>query len=254
MSHRLSNLVVTVVVAAISGAMVLLLPGTQVVRLVAALPLLFFLPGYAITAALFPKRSLGIPEQVLFSLGVSIAVVIAGSFALHWTPWGLQARSWVGLLFCVILVASFLAAKRWQKTGPVSGTPFNFVLDVRQGLLLGLAALVITAAVVLARTPLPPQGIQGYTQLWILPVSNDNPATVRVGISSMEFTPTEYSLRVLLVGEVVQEWPTIQLQPGEKWETNVILPENSIGKVEAVLYRLDTPNDIYRRVTLQLNR
>src|SRR5512147_552860 len=99
MSHRLSNLVVVVVIAAISGAMVLLLPGTQTVRLVAALPLLFFLPGYAITAALFPKRSLGIPEQVLLSVGVSMAVVIVGSFILHWTPWGLQTRSWIGLLF-----------------------------------------------------------------------------------------------------------------------------------------------------------
>lgn len=252
MSHRLSNLVVVVVIAAISGAMVLLLPGTQTVRLVAALPLLFFLPGYAITAALFPKRSLGIPEQVLLSVGVSMAVVIVGSFILHWTPWGLQARSWVGLLFSVILAASLLAAKRWQKTGPVTGTPLNFTLDIRQGLLLGLAALVIAAAVVLARTPLPPQGVQGYTQLWILPASDGNPDTMRVGISSMEFTPTEYSLRVLLDGEVVQEWSTIQLQPGEKWETNAILPESSTGKVEAVLYRLDAPNDIYRRVTLQL--
>ncbi len=253
MSRQPGNLVAAIVIAAISGAIILLVPSTLVVRLVAALPLLFLLPGYAITSALFPKRSLGIPEQLLFSVGISIAVVIVGGFALHWTPWGLQAGSWVALLFSVTLVASLVADTRWQRTAPISGMPLNFALDSRQGLLLGLAALVITAAIVLARTPLPPQAIQGYTQLWILPASDKDPGAVRVGISSMEFTPTEYRLQIMVDDQVLQEWPTLQLGPGEDWETSVLLPKNSSHTriVKALLYRQDDPSVVYRRVLLR---
>ena len=254
MSRQPGDLVAAVVVAATCGVLTLLTPGDSAVRLVVALPLVFVLPGYAITAALFLRRSLRIPEQVLCSVGLSLVVVIMGGFALHWTPWGLRAESWAIFLFCVTLGASVIARMRRRRGRPVAATPLNVGLDSRQGLLLGLAALVIAAAVGLARTPMPPQGIQGYTLLWILPASDGNPNAVRLGVSSREFTPTEYRLQVLVDGQIAQEWPALQLAPGEDWETAASVPGNSSNThtVEAMLYRLDAPNDVYRRVTLRL--
>lgn len=245
------DLVTAVVVAATSGALTLLAPDTLAVRVVAALPLVFVLPGYAITAALFPRRTLGIPEQVLCSVGLSLVVVIMGGFALHWTPWGLQAESWAIFLFCVTLGASVIAGMRWHRGWSVAVTSLNIGLDSRQGLLLGLAALVVVAVVGLARTPMPPRGIQGYTLLWILPAGEGNPNAVRLGISNNEFALTEYSLRVLVDDQIAQEWPAIQLAPGQKWETTAVVPGKSSSVVEALLYRLDAPNDVYRRVTLR---
>lgn len=253
MSRQHGDLVAAIVVATTCGVLTLLAPGDSAVRLVVALPLLFVLPGYAVTAALFPKRSLGIPEQVLYSVGLSLAVVMVGGFALHWTPWGLQAESWVIFLFCVTLGASVIARMRRRRGWSVVTTPLNVGLDSRQGLLLGLAALVVVAAVGLSRTPMPPQGIQGYTLLWILPAGDGNPNAVRLGVSSREFTPTEYRLQVLVEGQIAQEWPALQLAPGEEWETAVSVPGNSSNTrtVEATLYRLDAPSVVYRRVTLR---
>jgi hypothetical protein len=253
MSRQPSDLRAAIVAAIASGALVLLIPANSTVRLVFALPLLLLLPGYALTAALFPRRSIGIPEQVLFSVGLSLSVVVVGGFALHWTPWGLQAGSWAVFLAGVTVGASMLAAVRRRRGLSATTRPLNIGFDSRQGLLLALAAVVIAVAVGLGRTPMPPQGIQGYTQLWILPADNGNPNAIRLGISSKEFTATGYRLQVEMDSQIVEEWPVIQLAPGEQWETTIVLPgdSSSSGVVEAVLYRLDASDVVYRRVTLQ---
>ncbi len=253
MSRQPGDLVAAVVAAATCGVLTLLAPGNPAVRLVVALPLVFVLPGYAITAALFPRHSLGIPEQVLCSVGLSLVAVILGGFALNWTPWGLRAESWIALLFCATLGASVVAMLRRRRSWPIAVMPSSVGLEGRQGFLLGLAALVVVAAVGLALTPMPSQGIQGYTLLWILPASDGDPNAVRLGISSMEFTSTHYSLQVMVDGQIAQEWSDIQLAPNEKWESTAAVLGKSSGSrlIEAVLYRLDSPSVVYRRVTLR---
>jgi hypothetical protein len=57
------------------------------------LPLVLVLPGYAVTAALFPNRSLGVPERLVFSLGLSVAIVVLGGLLLNVTPFGVRAEA-----------------------------------------------------------------------------------------------------------------------------------------------------------------
>jgi hypothetical protein len=42
------------------------------------------------------------------------------------------------------------------------------------------------------------------------------------------------------------------VEPGDKWEINYKLPDGQAanGLTEAVLYRADKPNEVYRRVAL----
>jgi hypothetical protein len=225
-----------------------------VLRLVFTLPLVLFIPGYMLTAALVPPQALGRTERMLLSLGLSLAAAGIGALLLDRTPWGLQARSWILYLSALTLCAGLAAiVRRWKsargeargKTSAVSAGP-----TILQGILLGLAALVTVAAVALASRPAPARGDQGYTLMWMLPAQGSNSGDVRVGLRSMELTPTRYRLEMVDQGQVVQEWPEIELKTGETWETVAALPvkESGGGPVEARLYRLDDQGSVYRRV------
>lgn len=247
---RLVDLVLIVIIAIIAGLMATLTPDNVGLRMIIGLPFVLIVPGYAITAAAFPKQDLEKPERLLLSLGLSLATIIIGGLLLYLT-WGLHTGSWVILLLTVTLVASVIAAVRRERGLDKGPTAFRLSIGVGQLFLFGLAALLTIAAIGLARTPLPLQNVQGYTELWMLPANGNIGNVVRLGVTSMETATTTYSLRVQLDGQVIQEWSDIQLTPGQRWETMFDLPPVSSNRmVEALLYRSDRPGDIYRRVTL----
>src|SRR5659263_694396 len=70
-----------------------LTPGLSesVLRNILGLPLVLFLPGYALIAALFPAKSdLDGIERTALSFGLSIAVVPLMGLGLNYTPWGIR--------------------------------------------------------------------------------------------------------------------------------------------------------------------
>lgn len=113
------------------------LPGIResVLRVLIGAPFVLFVPGYAVTAALFPKlreedttdnrsyagvlpRShdgITLLERVMFSFGMSVTIVPLVGFALNFTPWGIQFTS---LLLSVggftITMALLAAVRRWK--------------------------------------------------------------------------------------------------------------------------------------------
>ncbi|MFX0096481.1 MAG: DUF1616 domain-containing protein [Candidatus Hodarchaeota archaeon] len=60
-----------------------------------------FLPGYALTAALFPKKELDFSEQVAISFGLSLVVTTLLSLVLNFTPWGIALSP---ILICLTLI------------------------------------------------------------------------------------------------------------------------------------------------------
>lgn len=241
----------TVALAA-AGLAVQLGPVPAAVRAVCGLPLVLLCPGYTLVTALFPGRLPAWPERVLLSLGLSLAVAILGAVALNGSPWGLQTGVWAWLFFGVTLAASPIGARRRADPEPaLAGRPQPRPRKEHWAL-LGLAGLVTVAAVTLARMPGPVTGVLGYTVLWITPDVTPNASGVFLGMSSVELTPTHYRLTVTLDGRPILDWPAITLAPGEKWARAVELPQGQPGEiVEAVLFRLDTPGLVYRRVTLR---
>ena len=77
------NLLVFILVVAI-----VLFP-SNVLRIILGIPFLLFFPGYALMAALFPKREgmYGV-ERIALSFGLSIAVVPLIGLILNYTHWG----------------------------------------------------------------------------------------------------------------------------------------------------------------------
>src|SRR6266516_7404066 len=89
---RLKNLdlIVTMTIATLNVLWALLASHIPVIGIILALPLVFVLPGYTLTAALFHNRSLGVPARLLFSFGLSLAIDILGGLILNLLPTGLR--------------------------------------------------------------------------------------------------------------------------------------------------------------------
>ncbi len=226
-----------------------------VLRVLLALPFVLVLPGYAITAAIFPGQSLPGLERLLFTLGLSLTATILCGLVLNITPWGLQVASWAGLLSIVTLVASLAAMqrRRHERANIPAPAKLRFPLSLRQGFLFGLSGLIVAAAIGLAQGPKQSHNLQGYTTLWILPGAESQPNTISLGIHSQEFELIHYQLQLTLNGKLVQEWPDISLAPGKQWEQSIVMPDSQ-GLVEAVLFQANNPGEAYRRVTMALKK
>lgn len=251
MWRQSSDLITVILVAAAAVAVTLLGIDNGAARVAVALPLVLIAPGYALQAALFPTRELSGVERGLYSVGLSLAITILGGLMLNWSPWGLQAASWALLLGAAALLASAIAWLRRPRLLMPAERPRGPALSLRHGLLLVLAAALVAGAVAAVRAPVASQGLQGYTALWLVPAANGDRRSVRLGIGSQEFASTRYRLRLEMNRRVIRDWPAIELGTGERWEQQIELPADlPDGAVDAVLYRLDSPESVYRRVTL----
>lgn len=260
MNQRSIDILVVTILTSIAVVLTFTVSPDSVPVRILSLPLVLVLPGYALLAALFPRQVFGLPVYLVFSLGLSLAIVILGGLVLNLTPFGLRASSWVVFLSCITLGACAVAllrrrgqslSTRWLGVGPIG-------LTFRQGLLLALAALILCGAVAMSIIGAEQQPRPGFTQLWILPVSGASHAknVVRLGVSNKESKATGYRLSVNINGKVVKEWRSLDLNSNEKWEVTLVLPQSGhIGtaRVEAMLYRTDTPTTVYRHVVLWLD-
>jgi uncharacterized membrane protein len=60
-------------------------------RIVFTVPVIIFIPGYCLIAALFPKEGdVDLLERILLSIGLSLAVVPLIGLGLNFTPWGIR--------------------------------------------------------------------------------------------------------------------------------------------------------------------
>ena len=232
--------------AAIAMALALLAPGIGVVQLLVGLPLGLFLPGYALTSALFPARGLSIAERLLFSLGLSLALMAVGGLLLFWSKHELRPTAWTILLGAVTLLAAVVAlARSWQRPAPAS---IGARLTKAQSIQLVLAALLVVGAVQLSRAGAAQGRNAGFTQLWMLPSDPARRNSLRLGVANHELRAMSYRLQVASGGAIVDEWPQITLAPDQQWSAIVALPEDRPAgpTVEATLYRLDEPASVYR--------
>lgn len=220
----------------------LMIVSPESLRIILSVPLLLFLPGFALTMILFSSSTLGVAERLLLSLGLSVALTALSGLLLYQ----------VGTMWAAILLISaiFIAAiyfLRHRSSGDMIPLPVGVNLNVRQWALMAVAALMTIAAVRIASTPAPQQGLEGYTLLWVQP--GDSPATIRVGVESEEFETTSFQIKYEF-NDSVRGGPTIRLEPGETWERVVSVPIDTLQGTSftVLLYRLDNPAEVYRHV------
>lgn len=243
--------------AALSALLALALP-FEALRLALALPLLFFLPGYAIAAATFAHGRIERRHFLVFSLGLSLAVLALGAIVLNYLPGGVRSGWWAALLFLVVLAACRAAALRRPRR---ARAPIAWSLPRVNGAQAGLlatGALVIVAAVVLAFTPLAATEAVGYTEISIRPLAGDAAPGVRVAVGSGERGESSYRLRVEFGDGEGEATRRFELVPGAERVLELQPPDDLAAAatateipVAATLYKEDEgdPDRPFRRVS-----
>jgi uncharacterized membrane protein len=250
--HR--DLRIAAALALVCALLAPLMP-VEALSLLFALPLAFFLPGYALTAATFAQRPIERPQLLLLSLGLSLCVLALGALLLNYVPGGIGPVSWAILLALVVLNGCRLAALRRPKARPGGSGPSRSkprLSAAAAGLLIG-ALLCTTAALAITFTTRPAEHADGYTALWLLPPTPENATDggARIGVNSEEQKPADYRLQVQVADrdEIVRDF---SLDPGETRVLKLGPPEAASAgpvAVRALLFRRNKDGDVYRRVS-----
>lgn len=201
---------------------------TSPLRVVFGLPMVLFIPGYALIAALFPEKDdLDGIERVALSFGLSIAVVPLIGLALNYTPWGIRLDPIVTSLS--LFTFAMLAVAHWRRAGvprekrfsvpftemaaeakadlfPEKQSKMDRALSVI--LILAILAAIITTIYVIA---VPKEG-EHFTEFYILGPGGkaaDYPTSfaagsnqsVIIGIGNHEYRDLTYTVEVLLTSQ-----------------------------------------------------
>lgn len=248
--RRNLDLLAVAALTIIAATVVLTSFGGSVIRVAFGVPLALLLPGYALTAALFPRSTMGLTERLAITLGIGLAALAVIGVALNWTRPGLTPATWSLALTAVTLVAVLIAVVRRRGIGD---EPFD-LSSVRitgwQWATFGAAALVLTAAILIARAGALDARGDGFTQLSMVPLSHSTRTDVQIGVTNRENSSVGYVLELVSGGQMQTSW-TIELRPGETWQTTTTVERVKAGtRTSALLYRLDAPQVPYRQVAL----
>jgi hypothetical protein len=238
-------------------ALVAALVPVEIVRVVAALPLTLFLPGFALVAAAFDGEELTQLKRLTVEVAASLIVLVLSALVLNAFPFGLTTASWAVLLPLVVLAGCAWAARRRGRAPRQPRPLFASVPrpSARATALVAAAVVIGAASIALAQKPLPAKHADGYTALWMLPANAEEKALV-VGVQSNEQDPASYRLRIATGGGSQSQTYRVKLDPGEEKTFKVEVAPRSTGRTHVVasLYREGKPERLFRRVTRWLPR
>jgi uncharacterized membrane protein len=178
---------VLVIVWLAASVITIYLPGLSEtpLRIVLALPVLLFIPGYCLIAILFPKNDdLGLVERLMLSVGFSIAIVPLIGFGLNFTPWGIRLEpivislillTWVMVLIAHYQRAVLLPEERFRVSFSAIGGRIRqeFLPQGEKGVdrFLSITLTLIIIVVILATVyviVVPKEGAERFSEFYIL--------------------------------------------------------------------------------------
>jgi hypothetical protein len=234
-----------------SAVLTLILPWGPLC-LVLALPLVFFLPGYAVAAAIFARGRIPLRHLLVLSVGLSLAILALGALPLNYLPGGVRAGWWALLLTIVVFGAARAAAIRRpsKRAAPQPSSPWGARLNPAKAALFAAGALAIVAAIVLAFLPVGAKNALGYTQMWIQPLAGAK-AGVEIGVGSGEQEEASYRLWVKFGDGEAPQGRYFKLAPGDTHVIRLLTEEQPTEseQIRAALFKQGGPGRAYRRVS-----
>lgn len=265
-----------------------LTPGLNesILRNLLGLPLVLFLPGYALIAALFPAKSdLDGIERTALSFGLSIAVVPLIGLGLNYTPWGIRLLPILISLSIFTFVMCGLAYLRRTKLPendafqvPFRKTAHSLkaeILEKPESKLDKTLTIILIFSILLSVTTLvyviltPKEG-EHFTEFYILGPDGkaDNypteymmgeNGTVMVGIINHEYKPINYTIDIRLENKSLplsENQRQINLDHNMSWEEPVTFTppfEGKNMKLEFLLFNETEKTTPYRDLHLWIN-
>ena len=237
-----------VLILALAALLALVLPIPDPVRAVVVAPLALLLPGYALTAAIFPPAAIDRGLRVILTVVCTMSVISLGGLVLQ-TVVSLDTAVYAGLL--LVSTAGFVAvALRRRATGPAVPALRSRLPRVGIGPVAGFAiALVLAGAAIAVATSGQHRQLEHerFTALWILPRGTGNDFSATVGLQNEEGSTRAYELRVAQNGRPIRRW-RVRLGAGQEWEGS--LAASAIVGEAPVIASLYREGLVYRRVAL----
>ncbi len=197
-------------------------------RVIFALPMILFIPGYVLIATLFPgKDDLDSIERLALSFGLSIAIVPLIGLALNYTPWGIRLDPIVISLAAFTTVLLFLAQYYRSLLPPERRftIPFREMISEVKGELFGpgssrsdkiLSTILVFAIIAAISTTIyvivvPKEG-EKFTEFYILGPggkATDYPTrfpageeqSLIIGIGNHEYRNVTYTVETILLNQ-----------------------------------------------------
>jgi len=197
-------------------------------RLILALPVILFIPGYVLIAALFPDTTdIDTIERFVLSIGASIVVTPLIGLLLNFTSWGIQLEPVLVALTIFIIVMILIAVYR-RAAVPTESRYTLPVPELLQHIQKGDAVsrksagnrivfwvcifailMVIVSAILVISLPKPGDK---FTEFFILGenktaeaypevISPDTPQLMYTGIGNHEYRTINYTVEVYLIPE-----------------------------------------------------
>lgn len=261
------DLLVILAAASVLAIFTLVVPN-DLIRIILGVPFVLFSPGYVLLAALFTRKdSISVMERVVFSCGLSIALVPIIGLILNYTPWGLRLQPIFISIFLFIIVLGIIAIVR-RKTAPEAESffmPINFrvprapqehkiqsakkPIDIVLSVLLALSLLFVLGAIVYVI--INPRVYEQFTEFYVLgadgkaetyptKIKLNEMAEVTLGVVNYEQKPMKYSIAISIAGKSISAIRDISLAEKEKWQQEINISPVEIGdkqKVEFLLFK-----------------
>ncbi len=265
-----------------------LAPGINetILRNVLGLPLVLFLPGYALIAALFPAKSdLDGIERNALSFGLSIAIVPLIGLVLNYTPFGIRLLPVLVCLSIFIFIMCWLAYIRRASLPETEAFEISFsaaalslkneILEkseskLDRALTIILILSILMSVATLEYVILTPKEGEHFTEFYVLGPQGiaDNyttdytlgqSGTMIVGIVNHEYRPVNYTMQVRLENQLLplpENLQHITLDHNETWEETVTFTPPLVGqnmKLEFLLFNETDKTTPYRDLHLWIN-
>ena len=282
-----SDLLLVVVLVILTDICVLIPPlNGSFVRIGLGLPMVLFLPGYALIAALFPaKTDLEGIERTALSFGLSIAIVPLIGLGLNYTPWGirlipiLMSLSGFTLAMCG---AAYYRRKQIPDNERFEVHFKTFALALKAEILekpetkidkiltVILIFSILASVGTLVYVIMTPKEGEHFTEFYILGpegMADNYPTlyapgengTVIVGIANHEYRTVNYSMEMWLENtslDLPENLRHISLGHNATWEEPVIITppfEGKDMKLEFLLFNETEKIVPYRDLHLWIN-
>ena len=249
-------------------------------RTILGIPMVLFLPGYALIAALFPKKDdLDGIERIALSFGLSIAVVPLLGLLLNFS-FGIRLIPILVTLCIYTTILIFTAAYRRDKlpsderftvpfhrfyeiieeefNTPKSKTDriLTVILILSIALAIGMLYFVITTPKIGERfTEFYILGPEGKAENYPTILRNNSPSDILVGVVNHEYVNVNYTVRIALDKEILTDtW--FSSGHNQTWEKNLTFVPDKEGtdmKLEFLLYKEDNFTAPYRDLHLWVN-
>jgi uncharacterized membrane protein len=246
-------------------------------RLVFGIVIVLLFPGYAIQAAIFPrKNSLDAWTRLVFSFGLSVVLVPILALILNASTLGIHFSTMAGGILTVFFVGAIAATiirlrlPQEERISPKNGLPSvmmwisgnrtNRFLQVIMTIAIGIAGF---SAAYMYQHPF----VEFYTEFYFVPLElhpeDDprlmiigDPLTVGVGIINHEGRANQYKIiAVSDDGRTLGELGPLRLEDGMVWEGEMTITLNDIGenrRIDFFLERMGSPWP-YRSLRLWIN-